>query len=107
MAFAIANQEYNILVSDRVNADSRILFDRKPRDRVEKVAPWLTVDGDPYPAVVDGRVQWILDGYTTSDRYPNAQKLAARRRHRRLADRADDRACRRWPTTRSTTCATR
>ncbi|GAA4346689.1 UPF0182 family protein [Angustibacter luteus] len=74
MAFAIANQEYNILVSDRVNSDSRILFDRKPRDRVEKVAPWLTVDGDPYPAVVDGRVQWILDGYTTTDKYPNAQK---------------------------------
>ncbi len=73
-AFAIAMQEYNIMLSDRVNANSRILFDRNPRQRVEKVAPWLTVDGDPYPAVVDGRVQWILDGYTTTDRYPNAQK---------------------------------
>ncbi len=74
VAFAVAMQEYNILLSDRVNAQSRILFDRNPRQRVEKVAPWLTVDGDPYPAVVDGRIQWILDGYTTSDTYPNAQK---------------------------------
>ncbi|GAB3591241.1 UPF0182 family protein [Angustibacter peucedani] len=73
-AFAIAMQEYNILLSDRVNADSRILFDRNPRERVQKVAPWLTVDGDPYPAVVDGKIQWIIDGYTTTDRYPNAQK---------------------------------
>ena len=41
---------------------------------MEKVAPWLTVDGDPYPAVVDGRVLWILDGYTTTDRFPNAER---------------------------------
>jgi uncharacterized membrane protein (UPF0182 family) len=74
VAFAIAFQEQNILLSNRVNPDSRILYDRNPRDRVKKVAPWLTLDGDPYPAVVDGRVKWILDGYTTSDAYPNSQK---------------------------------
>ncbi len=74
LAYAISLQEYNILLSDRVNQQSRILYNRQPRQRVEKVAPWLTVDGDPYPAVVDGRVTWILDGYTTSARYPNAQK---------------------------------
>jgi uncharacterized protein len=74
IAYAISLQEYNILLSDRVNEKSRILYNRQPRQRVEKVAPWLTVDGDPYPAVVDGRVTWILDGYTTSARYPNAQK---------------------------------
>src|ERR671920_2490193 len=72
-AFAIAQQDLNILVSDRINERSRILFDRNPKQRVEKVAPWLTLDGDPYPAVVNGRVQWILDGYTTSDAYPNSQ----------------------------------
>ena len=49
-----------------------------PRNRVQKVAPWLTVDGDAYPAVVDGRVKWILDGYTTTDMYPNSREgLAA------------------------------
>ena len=48
---------------------------RNPRDRVEKVAPFLTLDGDPYPAVVDGRIQWILDGYTTSATYPYSQRV--------------------------------
>ncbi len=46
------------------------MFDRDPRDRVEKVAPWLQLDGDPYPSVVDGKVVWVLDGYTTSSQYP-------------------------------------
>jgi uncharacterized membrane protein (UPF0182 family) len=73
-AFALTLQEQNILLSSQVNESSRILFDRNPRDRVRKAAPWLTLDGDPYPAAVDGRVKWILDGYTTSDRYPNSQK---------------------------------
>jgi uncharacterized membrane protein (UPF0182 family) len=51
-----------------------VLYHRTPRERVERVAPWLTVDADPYPAVIDGRIQWILDGYTTTDRYPQAQR---------------------------------
>jgi uncharacterized membrane protein (UPF0182 family) len=58
------------------------LYDRNPRDRVAKVAPWLTIDGDPYPAVVDGKIVWILDGYTTSNGYPNSRKV-------NLADTAD------------------
>ena len=78
-AYALTLQEQNILLSNRVNSDSRILYDRRPRDRVEKAAPWLTLDGDPYPAVVDGRVKWILDGYTTTDAYPNAQKTTLER----------------------------
>ena len=45
---------------------------------MQKVAPWLTVDGDAYPAVVDGKVKWILDGYTTTDRYPNSEKDSLR-----------------------------
>ena len=53
-----------------MNAQSRLLDHRTPRERVERVAPWLTLDGNAYPAVVDGRVQWILDGYTTSADYP-------------------------------------
>ncbi|MDM7854178.1 UPF0182 family membrane protein [Cellulomonas alba] len=59
-----------ILFSDRVTSDSQILYDRDPRDRVQKVAPYLTLDGRVYPAVVDGRVKWIVDGYTTSNQYP-------------------------------------
>lgn len=62
-----------ILFSDRVNANSQILYDRSPKERVAKVAPYLTLDGRVYPAVVDGRVKWIVDGYTTSDAYPYSQ----------------------------------
>lgn len=49
------------------------MYDRNPKDRVSKVAPYLTLDGRVYPAVVDGRVKWIVDGYTTSDSYPYSQ----------------------------------
>jgi len=67
-------QEQRILLSSLINKDSKILFERNPRDRVAKVAPWLTLDGDPYPAVIDGRVLWIIDGYTTSSGYPYSRQ---------------------------------
>ncbi|MHB8299681.1 MAG: UPF0182 family membrane protein [Dermatophilaceae bacterium] len=69
-AYAIKYRELKILLSNTVNSDSRLLDHRTPRERVERVAPWLTLDGNSYPAVVDGRVQWIIDGYTTSADYP-------------------------------------
>ncbi len=81
--YAFKFAEPNIVLSNRVNENSKILYDRHPRDRVEKVAPWLTVDGDVYPAVVDGRVVWIVDGYTTSDSYPYSE-------HRSLRAATDD-----------------
>jgi uncharacterized membrane protein (UPF0182 family) len=74
LLYAIKFSEPNIVLSSRVNENSKILYDRHPRDRVQKVAPWLTVDGDIYPAVVDGKVVWIVDAYTTTDRYPLAEK---------------------------------
>jgi uncharacterized membrane protein (UPF0182 family) len=73
LLFAIKYQEQRILLSNLINKDSKILFERNPRDRVAKVAPWLTLDGDPYPAIVDGGIQWIIDGYTTSSSYPYSQ----------------------------------
>ncbi len=72
--YAVKFGEPNFLLSERVNANSEVLYNRTPRDRVEKVAPWLTIDSDPYPAIVDGKIVWILDGYTTTDRYPGAEK---------------------------------
>jgi uncharacterized membrane protein (UPF0182 family) len=76
LAYAIKLGDTNILLSSSVNGDSKILYDREPRKRVQAAAPWLQLDGDPYPAVVDGRVLWIVDGYTTSDGYPySAKKL--------------------------------
>jgi uncharacterized membrane protein (UPF0182 family) len=75
MIFAIKNTESNFLLSDAINSQSRLMYVRDPRTRVEKVAPFLTIDGDPYPAMVDGRIKWILDGYTTSATYPYAQRI--------------------------------
>lgn len=70
LVFATKFQDTNILLSDLVNPESRILYERDPRERVGKVAPWLTLDGDPYPVVVEGRIKWIVDGYTTTNSYP-------------------------------------
>ncbi len=76
LVFATTFQDTNILLSDRVNSESRILWDRDPQLRVSKVAPWLSLDGDPYPVVVDGRIKWIVDGFTTSNQYPNAARTS-------------------------------
>ncbi|MGI5216699.1 UPF0182 family protein [Nocardia sp. CA-290969] len=74
MAFATAYAERNIIFSGAIGPDSKIIFNRDPRHRVELVAPWLTTDNNPYPAVVDGRIVWIVDAYTTIDGYPYAKK---------------------------------
>lgn len=71
--YSIKFQSSDLLLSDGVNEKSQILYDRNPRERVEKLAPYLTVDGNAYPAVVDGRVKWIVDGYTTSQYFPYSQ----------------------------------
>ena len=76
LVFALKYQEQKLLLSSLINKDSKILFERNPRDRVAKVAPWLTLDGDPYPAIVDGKVLWIIDGYTTSAGYPYSKQIS-------------------------------
>lgn len=75
LMYAIRFGSDQILFSDRVTSDSQILYDRSPKERVAKVAPYLTLDGRVYPAVVDGRVKWIIDGYTTSANYPYSQSV--------------------------------
>ena len=73
VAYALKYREPNLLLSDAINGDSRLKYVREPRERVAKVAPFLQLDSDPYPAAVDGRIVWIVDGYTTSAGYPYAQ----------------------------------
>jgi uncharacterized membrane protein (UPF0182 family) len=75
LLFAINYQEQRILLSNLINSDSKIIFNRVPRERVAKVAPWLKLDGDPYPAVIDGRILWIIDGYTTGSGYPYSRTV--------------------------------
>jgi len=74
--YAAKYRELNFLLSDRVGSESKLLYDRDPRERVEKVAPWLTTDSATYPAVVDGRLKWIVDGYTTLESLPYSQRAS-------------------------------
>jgi len=77
LAYAVKFGSPELVLSSDVNEASQILYDRDPVDRVAKVAPYLTVDTAPYPAIVGGRVKWIVDAYTTSDQFPysTAQQL--------------------------------
>jgi hypothetical protein len=74
LLYAWKFKDKNILLSSGVNSDSRILYVRDPRARVAQVAPWLTLDGDPYPVVVDGQILWVVDGYTTTDGFPYSEQ---------------------------------
>jgi uncharacterized membrane protein (UPF0182 family) len=70
LIYALKFQSEQIFLANAVNDDSQILYDRDPITRVQKVAPYLTLDSDPYPTVVDGRIKWVVDAYTTSATYP-------------------------------------
>lgn len=70
LVYAIQFQSPEILLSGDMNEESQILYDRHPRERVQKVAPFLEIDQNIYPAIVGDRVKWIVEGYTTSDAFP-------------------------------------
>jgi len=74
LIYALKFQHMEILLSGAVVDGSQILYDRNPVDRVQKVAPYLTIDSAPYASVVDGRIVWIVDGYTTSADYPYSEQ---------------------------------
>jgi hypothetical protein len=76
LLYAVKFRELNILLSGAINSDSKILYVRDPLARVAKVAPFLTLDGSPYPVAANGRIYWIVDGYTTTDLYPYSQRLS-------------------------------
>ncbi len=76
LIYALKFQSEQILFSDGVNEESQILYDRDPLTRVRKAAPYLELDSDPYPSVVDGRIVWIVDGYTLSDKYPYSTQVS-------------------------------
>jgi uncharacterized membrane protein (UPF0182 family) len=75
LLFAIHYQEQRIILTDLVNDQSKVIFNRVPRERVAKVAPWLKIDGDPYPAIVDNKIVWMIDGYTTSFGFPYSRTV--------------------------------
>jgi uncharacterized membrane protein (UPF0182 family) len=73
LALAVNFGEFNLFGSNLITNDSQILLQRDVRSRVEKIAPFLHFDSDPYPVVVDGSVQWVIDAFTTTNRYPYAE----------------------------------
>ena len=70
LAYTYQFGSVNILLSKYFNNQSRIHYHRQIRDRVNRIAPFLQFDSDPYIALINGRLQWIIDAYTVSDRYP-------------------------------------
>jgi len=80
LLYAIRFGSTNFLLSGRVNENSEVLYHRDPTERVQKVAPWLTIDDDVYPAIVEGegdeegRIVWVVDGYTVTDRFPGSER---------------------------------
>src|SRR5262245_26867309 len=70
LVFALRFGSYQILLSDDITDESRILFNRHIRERVERIAPFLAFDRDPYLVLADGKLYWLVDAYTTSSRYP-------------------------------------
>ena len=78
-AFALRFGEVDMLISGQLNADSKVLMVRNVRERVQKMAPFLYPDADPYLVVLDGRLVWILDLYTVTDDYPYSASADTRR----------------------------
>ncbi|MGF1517129.1 MAG: UPF0182 family protein [Nodosilinea sp.] len=78
LAYAYDLGNVRVMISNYFTPETRIHYHRVITDRVRQVAPFLTFDTDPYPALIDGRIKWILDGYTSSDRYPYSEPLNRR-----------------------------
>jgi len=74
-AFALAFLDYNVLGSQAINDDSQMLWIRDVEERVRKLAPFLSYDGDPYPVQLEDRAVWVIDAFTTTSRYPYAQRI--------------------------------
>ncbi|GAB2546145.1 UPF0182 family membrane protein [Brachybacterium huguangmaarense] len=76
LLYAIKFRDPNVVISSYVNDESQVLYDRDPQARVKAVAPYLSLDSGMYPAVVDGRLVWVVDGYTSTSRYPYSRAIS-------------------------------
>lgn len=73
LLFALRFRDLDLLISDQVTLDSQLLFHRSLGDRLGRIAPFLEYDKDPYVVIDDGRIVYVQDAYTVSDRFPHAQ----------------------------------
>jgi hypothetical protein len=86
LAYAYEQANLKILISNYFTPNSRIHYYRNVRERVQHVAPFLLLDNDPYMIVVNGRLKWIIDAYTTSDRYPYSEAVAYEQETKLITD---------------------
>jgi uncharacterized membrane protein (UPF0182 family) len=75
IAFGLRFRDLNLVISGQIRPDSRIMMERNARDIVDRLAPFLVSDSDPYAVIVGGRVMWVIDMYTTTPNYPYATPL--------------------------------
>lgn len=75
VAWALRFESLQMLLSGYIEPDSQVLMNRNVKERIEELAPWLDIDEDLYSAIIDGRIVWIADGYTTTSMYPYAERL--------------------------------
>ncbi|HXV69866.1 MAG TPA: UPF0182 family protein [Acidimicrobiia bacterium] len=75
IAFAFRYRDLNLLISNQIRPDSRVLVERNITEIVDQLAPFLSTDADPYPVILDGEVLWVLDMYTTTPNYPYSQRV--------------------------------
>jgi uncharacterized protein len=75
--FSIRERSLKLLVSSNIDSESRIIINRNIKSRVQKIMPYLTYDNDPYVVVGDGKLYWVIDAYTTSDKYPYSEPYTA------------------------------
>ena len=79
LGFSLRYSELNLMISNQLSDDSKLIMERNVTSRVKKAAPFLYTDNDPYLALIDGNLFWIIDMYTVSDKYPYAQPADTRR----------------------------
>ncbi|HUG09357.1 MAG TPA: UPF0182 family protein [Acidimicrobiia bacterium] len=82
IAFAFRYRDLNLLISNQIRPDSRVLVERNIMGIVDQVAPFLSADADPYPVILDGEIKWVLDMYTTTSFYPYSQPIDSVSRER-------------------------
>ncbi len=73
LMFALRFGDMNILLTDALTGESRVMFNRKIQTRINRIAPFLMLDQDPYPIIADGKLYWMQDAYTTTERYPYSE----------------------------------
>lgn len=77
LLYAWQFSDFNTLISSELTPESRILYNRNIQERVKHIAPFLELDGDPYLVIIDGKLFWIQDAYTVTDRYPYSEPVAS------------------------------